>query len=103
MQNDRNHGNYYTNHLKNNSLVVLKVSKVLKESQYNKKYEAEVTQLGTVFTRGKVLVNSAKKDTQTSFLVDDLLIVNSNFQTINPPLNPYQFNYKSYLEKQGIQ
>lgn len=103
LQNDRNHGNYYTNHLKNNSLVVLKVSKVLKESQYNKKYEAEVTQLGTVFTRGKVLVNSAKKDMQTSFLVDDLLIVNSNFQTINPPLNPYQFNYKSYLEKQGIQ
>ncbi len=103
LHNDRNHINYYENYLKNNSLAVLKVRKVLKESQYNKKYEAEVIQLGTVFTRGKVLVNSAKKDTLSTFFVDDVLIVNSNFQTINPPLNPYQFNYKSYLEKQGIQ
>lgn len=102
LHNDRNHVNYYANHLKNSPTAVLKVRKILKENQYNKKFEAEVIQLGATSTRGKVLVNCAKKDAPIHFSVDDLLIVNSNFQSINSPLNPYQFNYKSYLEKQGI-
>lgn len=35
--------------------------------------------------------------------VDDEILVYAEVQPINPPLNPYQFNYKDYLEKQGIQ
>lgn len=102
IQNDTNYPNHYVKHLENDSLAVVKIRKILKENQYNRKYEAEVIQLGDVLTKGKVLVNISKEDTINALFVDDLLVLKADFKAINAPYNPYQFNYKLYLQKQGI-
>lgn len=99
---DVNYKAYYEHQLTDTSVVVLKVDKVLKSSFYHDKYEAEITQVDTIKTRGKVLLNIIKDSTQLSLKVGDVFLVKSIFQEINPSLNPYQFNYKNYLERQGI-
>ncbi len=51
---------------------------------------------------GLVLLN-IQKDTLSSLLnVDSKLLLKPVFKELVPPLNPHQFNYKSYLFKRGI-
>jgi competence protein ComEC len=100
--NDSNYSNYYQRHLKETSSVVLQIDKVLKAGFYHDKYQVEIKQVGNVRTRGKVVLNIVKDSTTPSLKVDELFFINSSFQELNSPLNPHQFNYKTYLEKQGI-
>lgn len=85
IQNDTNYPNHYVKYLEDDSLAVVKIRKILKENQYNKKFEAEVIQLGDVLTKGKVLVNISKEDTVNAFFVDDLLVLKADFKAINAP------------------
>jgi competence protein ComEC len=100
--NDANYSNYYQQYLKENATIILKVDKVLKPGFYHDKYEAEIIQIDDIKTIGKVLVNSIKDSTKAILKVGDLIVSKSSFQELNTSLNPHQFNYKGYLEKQGI-
>jgi competence protein ComEC len=102
LNNDVNYKNYYKHHLKVNSTVILKVSKVLKSGKYSDKYKSEVIQIDSVKTRGIILLNIKKDSLVNSFKVDEILSVKTVFKELIPPLNPHQFNYKNYLAKQGI-
>ncbi|PQB09006.1 competence protein [Polaribacter filamentus] len=102
FDNDSNYSSYYQNHLKETSALILKIDKVLKSGYYHDKYEVKIIQIDAVKTIGKVLLNVAKDSSTTALKVDELFVVNSSFQTLNPSLNPHQFNYKNYLERQGI-
>ncbi|WP_243765932.1 ComEC/Rec2 family competence protein [Polaribacter cellanae] len=97
-----NYDNYYQHHLKNETNAVLKITKVLKSGNYSDKYEAEVIQIQQQKTRGTILLNVQKDSFSNSLKVDDLVKLKADFLAIYPPLNPYQFNYKSYLARQGI-
>ena len=94
--------NYYPLHLKDNSEVILRVSKVLKSSRYHHKYEVEVMQIDRVKTRGKVLLNLEKDSVSRLLKVDELLYTKPDFVAIPEPLNPHQFNYQYYLAKQDV-
>ena len=102
FNNDINYKSYYQNYAEKNSTVILRVDKVLKSGLFNDKYEVEVIQVVSTITRGKVLLNVRKDSLRKRLEVDDLLYVKPVFEKVNPPLNPYQFNYKNYLIKQGI-
>ena len=102
IQDARNFKNYYNNFSKQDSKVVLRITKVLKPGFYYEKYIAEVVQLNEEKTRGEVLINIQKDSLKTRFKIDDKLLVKPVFKILIPPLNPNQFNYKSYLAKQGI-
>jgi competence protein ComEC len=102
FSNDLNYGNYYQHHLKVSSSVILKINKVLKPGYYHDKYEVEVIQIEALKTRGKVLLNIAKDSVIPYLKVDEIFVVSSSFQELNQSLNPHQFNYKNYLETQGI-
>ncbi len=102
FNNDSNYGSYYQNHLKESSALILKIDKVLKSGYYHDKYEVEIIQIDSIKTRGKVLLNVAKDSSIKALKVDELFVVNSSFQALNSSLNPHQFNYKNYLERQGI-
>ena len=52
-------------------------------------------------TLGTILLN-IKKDSVNSLKVDDKIALKATLKQLIPPLNPHQFNYKSYLAKQGI-
>lgn len=43
-----------------------------------------------------------QNDSLRSFEVGDELLVESKFTTVNEPKNPYEFNYKSFLESRNI-
>ncbi|WP_339662102.1 ComEC/Rec2 family competence protein [uncultured Polaribacter sp.] len=102
FSNDVYYSTYYQHQLSDASIVVLKIHKVLKPGYYHDKYEVEITQVDSIKTKGKVLLNIAKDSTLRSLKVGDVFLVKSDFQDINASLNPHQFNYKDYLEKQGI-
>lgn len=102
LNNYQNYSTYYEKVLKENSTVILNIQKVLKSGDYYNKYEASVIQIDSTKTKGKVLLN-IKKDSLNSVLqVNDVLLLKPVFKDMIPPLNPHQFNYKSYLKKQGI-
>lgn len=102
VNNNLNYENYYQNHLSDKSVAILKVDKILKPSIYHYKFEAEVLQVNRIKTRGKVLLNLSKDSVIKPFKVDELLSVPADFIPIQKPLNPHQFDYRFYLQKQGI-
>ncbi|MGK0325367.1 MAG: competence protein ComEC [Polaribacter sp.] len=103
FNNDTHYKSYYQNYVGENSIVVLKVDKVLKSGLFNDKYTVSIVQVDSLKTRGKVLLNITKDSLVKPLNVDELLYVKPTFQELNAPLNPHQFNYKNYLVKQGIQ
>jgi len=103
FNNDVHYKSYYQNYIGENSIVILKVDKVLKSGLFNDKYTVSIVQVDSVKTRGKVLLNITKDSLVKPLNVDELLYVKPSFQELKAPLNPHQFNYKNYLVKQGIQ
>ena len=102
QNNQRNQEQYYQKKVGSHSSALICISKVLKESRFAYKYEARVIQVDDFFTSGKIIVNLQKDALKTTLDVDDLLSVSADFKTIPAPLNPYQFDYKTYLARQGI-
>lgn len=102
IQDARNFKNDYNNFYKSDSKVVLRILKVLKPGFYNEKYVAEVIQINNDKTRGQILLNIEKDSTIYRLKIDDELFAKPILKTLIPPLNPNQFDYKSYLAKQGI-
>ncbi|NVK53463.1 MAG: ComEC family competence protein [Flavobacteriaceae bacterium] len=94
--------NYYQNHLSQEAPVTIKIVKELKSNLYYYKYFATVQKIGNKPTTGKILLHLQKVNAKGTLEVGDELLFTSEFLTVQLPLNPYQFNYKEYLEKQGI-
>ena len=80
----------------------LKVTEVLKPNSFSERYIAEVTEYNSYKASGKIILDKAIDSTFQKLQVDDELFVFALKDEIKSPLNPYQFNYKNYLEKQGI-
>ncbi|WP_396591576.1 ComEC/Rec2 family competence protein [Allomuricauda sp. R78024] len=80
----------------------LKILEVLKPNQYAQRYVAKVISVENEKSTGKIVISLPADSTLNKLKVDDEFILFSNAETIRPPLNPYQFNYRDYLKKQGI-
>lgn len=102
FQNDFNKENYYANYYSQDSLITFKVKKVLKSNLYYDKYIGEITKAGNQKTIGTILLNVQKDSLQDDIKIGSVFLFKSELSTISKPLNPYQFNYKKYLEKQGV-
>lgn len=102
VNNLQNYTNYYQNHITENTIAVFKIEKVLKSGFYNHKYQVEVTQINEIKTRGSLLLNVRKDSTVSPLTIASTILLKPIFVEVNEALNPNQFNYKQYLEKQGI-
>lgn len=80
----------------------LKVREVLKPNDFLHRYVVDVLAVDDEMASGRLLLSLTKDSTSLSFTVDDELYVVAQAETIQPALNPYQFDYKAYLQKQGI-
>ncbi|WP_165819348.1 ComEC/Rec2 family competence protein [Flagellimonas aquimarina] len=80
----------------------LKVTEVLKPNKYTHRYFAKVISFENKKSIGKVVLSFPMDSLMNQLKVDDEFMVFSNVETIKPPLNPYQFEYKDYLRKQGV-
>jgi competence protein ComEC len=93
---------YYGNYNPSDSLVTFKVSKLLKSNLYYDKYIGKVTNVGSVKTIGEILLNIQRDSVDAQVKINDLFYFKAAFVSVGIPKNPYQFNYKAYLEKQGV-
>ncbi|SFB66470.1 competence protein ComEC [Flagellimonas taeanensis] len=93
---------YSGQELAKENLWHLKVREVLKPNPYTQRYIAQVNSVGDNKKQGYMLLVLPSDSTRAKFRVDDEVFVLSRPETIQPPLNPHQFNYKDYLKKQGI-
>ena len=85
-----------------NQHITLKITEVLKSNVYQDKFVAKVASIDGRPTSGKILLLTPKEKMSQTLSVDDELYVYSEIQLIPKALNPYQFDYKRYLEHQGI-
>jgi len=105
IHNQKNHSTHYSNNinLEHDSInnITFRIREVLKPSYYSNKYIIDILETNDQTTSGKLILNTPK-DSIINLKVDDIFITKSVFQEINAPLNPGQFNYKNYLQKQYI-
>lgn len=102
IQNPKNYSSYYFHKYQEDNNIILSIHKILKPGNYYNKYVANVTQVNSKETTGKVLLNIQKDSVHNSLQVDNQLLLKPEFKELISPLNPYQFNYKDYLAKQHI-
>lgn len=103
FQKDQLSKNHFQNFSKSNAPVLLKLVKRLNPSSYSDNFIAEVTQIGSLKTKGKVLLQIQKDSLDHGLMISDFLWTYGAFEMIQAPLNPHQFSYKDYLEKLDIQ
>ena len=102
INDNRNYDSFYEHHLEEKSTVILQIRTILKPGNYYNKYEANVIKVDGIKTTGIILLNIKKDSVSTNLKVDNQILLKPVLKELIPPLNPHQFNYKSYLAKQGI-
>ena len=101
--NNLNKKNHYTTHLsKTNNTATLIIDKIVNSNAYYDKYYATVATINFKKAQGKILVNIRRDSTDKKQDIGHVIFTSARFDSINKPLNPYQFNYKKYLERQQI-
>ena len=78
------------------------IKKRLKPTAYNHRYYVELLKIDSTRVSGTLLMNLDKESTAENINVSARILTTAVLQNVKPPLNPYQFNYKNYLENLGI-
>ncbi|MEM9686189.1 MAG: ComEC/Rec2 family competence protein, partial [Bacteroidota bacterium] len=100
----KNQPSHYTNHIQPNveHHISFQIRKVLKPTTFYDRYEVQLLRTNTKKVSGKALLN-VQKDTATfPIRIDDRYTTKTTLKAPTLPLNPHQFKYKAYLEKQNI-
>ena len=106
FHNQKNYSNHYSKFIpsQNDSTksITFRIREVLKPNNYSDKYIIDILKEDGKNVSGKSILNIQKDSLEKPLNVDDVFITNTNFREVIPSLNPSQFNYKNYLEKQYI-
>lgn len=107
LHNPKNQKNHYTRLINQDDdtlhNITFKVEDVLKPNDYYQKYVVRLMAIDRKEVTGQLLLN-LKKDSisQTRLKIDDVVNTRTRITNLFATLNPHQFNYKDYLEKQHI-
>ena len=106
LHNEKNLKDHYT-HTKAfeqnlDSRIVLRIEEVLKPSSFHDRYFADIIQLNSKNVCGRIQLNITKDSLNHVYQVDNKIITYTYLQAVNPPLNPHQFDYKTYLENHNV-
>ena len=93
-----NQKSHYSHYLTDNVIIEGTITHRLKPTEFSERYYFEVSRTNQHKTTGKILVSSKNK----KFNPGDKLIITEPPKPINKPLNPYQFDYNAYMEKQNV-
>ncbi len=95
-------GHYSHKDASGSHLWKIKIHEVLKKTAFSDRYVANVVTLENEKASGRLLLSVAVDTGAGKLHVDEEIIVYTELSVINPPLNPYQFDYQNYLEGLGI-
>ena len=102
FHNEKLDKNNYTNIDSADKLITFRIRTTLKSGNYNAKYIVDVLKVNDASVSGKALLNVSRDSLNKVLKVDNIYITSEGFQPIVSTINPYQFNYRSYLEKQYV-
>lgn len=106
LHNEKNNSTHYTHQLsqEKDSLktITFRVREVLKPGVYYEKYVIDLLEVDAEKATGKTLLNIQKDSSRNTLKVDDAYVIKTAFKDLIHPLNPNQFDYKTYLEKKYI-
>lgn len=98
--------NHYSHYISNigdrESIVTLRIREKLKPGNFHDKYIVDILKMNDPTVSGKSLLNVQIDSTKEHFKVDDILITSAPLKELTHSLNPNQFDYKNYLEKQYV-
>ncbi|WP_330442565.1 ComEC/Rec2 family competence protein [Flavobacterium sp. C4GT6] len=89
---------HYSHYVTDNAIIEGTITHRLKPTEFSERYYFEVSRVNHHKTTGRILISSKNK----KFSPGDKLIITESPNQINKPLNPYQFDYAAYMEKQNI-
>ncbi|WP_046756533.1 ComEC/Rec2 family competence protein [Kordia jejudonensis] len=102
---EKNHITHYTKFLTDESEVsnyTIQIREVLKSTKYYDRYIGEVLWKDRLQVSGKLLMHVQKDSVPKILNVDDYLHTNISLKTVRSPLNPTNFDYKTYLNDRYI-
>lgn len=105
LQDEKNNPTHYTHSIDSETVsqtITFQITERLKPGRFHEKYTAEILKLDSLEVSGKVLINITADSLEIPYRTDDIILTVSSLKRMTAPLNPYQFNYKNYLEKQGM-
>ncbi|MES2835913.1 MAG: ComEC/Rec2 family competence protein [Bacteroidota bacterium] len=106
FQVDKNSNNFAGNYLLSDSKVLFKVVESPVEKEKTIKVEAEIISINQNLkwhkTQGKILAYFRKDNLSKNINYGDVLVLNTTITKVEEPLDPYEYNYKNYLENHNI-
>ena len=98
---------HYTQKLNANEYYTLEADIIEQTSQtdYGTTFKANLLTANHTSTEGKILCFFPSKtitDDVKTLVPTDRLVFVGKYTPISPPKNPYQFNYKRYMERKGV-
>lgn len=99
-----NRPSHYSHYIPQFATLVLQgiVTERLKPNDYSEKYYFEALALNKQPVSGKLLLTLPKDSLNTQLHTGDVLFIAGTPQPITPSLNPYQFDYAAYMQKQDV-
>lgn len=106
LHNQKNFESHYSNNLSTNTgslnTITFRIRELLKPNSYYTKYVVDILNIDGKKATGKSLLNIRQDSLPNTLKVDAVFICKTELQSIYPPLNPSQFDYKNYLSKKYI-
>ncbi len=96
------HFSYFVNKSKSTQTITFRVRELLKPNAFSERYYVDILKVNDSKVIGKALINLQKDSLQTQLPIDGIYITKTNLVAVKTPLNPDQFSYKNYLEKQQV-
>ena len=104
--NEINYPSHFGQKINSNQFATVRVLEPFVEKDKTLKTIVEVisvrTQGGWVSTKGKAMLYFQKDSNSLKIKYGDILFISPAFKSIDPPVNPHEFNYKQYLEFHNV-
>ncbi|MCG2609969.1 ComEC family competence protein [Flavobacterium sp. SM15] len=103
LHQDNKYPNHYSQ-LENEKkqLIIGTISERLKPNAYSEKYYLKISSINGKPTFGKILLNVSQKATEKTLKSGYKLILSEELQPVANSLNPFQFDYSTYLKHQNV-
>ena len=99
---DTSHFSHAINETPTSKIITFRVRETLKPNAYSHRYYVNILNVNTKHVSGKALLNIKKDSIHSALPIDAIYTTNVNLNKVKAPLNPDQFSYKNYLDKQQV-
>lgn len=98
----KNQPNHYLEVSGLEKTLKLKITQVLKPNTYSHRYFATIESIDGKGGSGTLMLYVTRDSLTKELVADDEVLSRTVINPVPPSLNPYQFDFKDYLKKQGV-